>query len=272
MTQFYTPFVPGSTMDVCMGREIGRGSFSKVFKAEDSQSGCIVAVKQLVLLTLSPPMRGIARQSFRREAALLAQLRHPRIPEFYGSSFDDQGPWFIVMEYIRGMTLEQHLAWYHNDITLQHVIQIGLQLSEVLTYLHTCQPPVIFRDLKPSNILLQASGSVTLIDFGQAWPAEYESENLGTDGYAAPEQYPVDIDAPGRACLASDVYSLGVLLHRLISGEPPKIRKEVGWGEFSSLYGRTDPRLARLVCRMLQREPVERPLIQEVRQALADLS
>lgn len=244
------------------GSEIGRGAFSRVYKAIDP-SGRVVAIKQLKLHLIAHELRDIAKRCLYREATLLAQLRHPQIPCLYGYSWEDG---YLALEYIPGITLAQHLHSYR-VVSFQQTLHIGLQLCNVLMYLHAHQPPIIFRDLKPQNIILQANGGLTLIDFGLAWPEEYESCNLGTPGYAAPEQYATP-DESGAACVASDIYSLGALLHRIISTEEPARILTAGRINFAPLQERTDPRLANLIMSMLHVHPAYRPTIQMVQQQL----
>jgi serine/threonine protein kinase len=99
---------------------------------------------------------------------LLAGLQHPNIPAIY-DYFGEAGHWYLVMDFIEGDTLEEHLGKSRGRyLPVEEVLDIGMQLCTVLGYLHTRQPPIIFRDLKPANILLTSSGQIYLIDFGIA--------------------------------------------------------------------------------------------------------
>ncbi len=240
--------------------EIGVGSFSRVFLAQDThENNRLVAIKRLRQSGLPTLLRETARQSYRREAAILGRLRHPRIPRLrdsaLGSSF-----WFLAIDYIAGETLEHALKRHHAPMPAQQVLDIGLQICEVLSYLHSCQPSVKYRDLKPANIMCQPDGQLVLIDFGLAClyhPGIIDAVTLGTPGYAAPEQYANNY-GQGAATLQSDIYSFGVILHQLLSGEHPARKPPSSLFTFSPLASKTVPGLAALVAQMLAHEPGER--------------
>lgn len=237
--------------------EIGSGSFSRVFLAQDTQNTGYIAIKQLRQSGLPTKQRGSARQSFRREAHNLAHLRHHRIPQMFNYSLDKY-PTYLAQQYIPGETLECYLQ-RRRYLPLAEVIDIGLQLCEVLDYLHTHHPPIKFRDLKPTNVMRRPDGELMLIDFGlacQYTPGRLDTVTLGTPGYAPPEQYPDDW---GRAATTpqSDLYSLGVLLHQVLSGQNPARNPPEQRFCFSPLFG-VPPQLATLVAALLEREPVRR--------------
>lgn len=251
--------------------EIGTGTFSRVFLAQDSRDAAFVAIKQLRQSGLPTRQRGTARQNFRREAHTLTRMRHPRIPRLFDASLDAY-PCYLTLEYISGETLEAYLQRRRGRLPLAEVLDIGLQLCEVLGYLHSHQPPIKFRDLKPANIMRRPDGQLLLIDFGLACPyvpGRLDTVTLGTPGYAAPEQYP---DPWGRAATTpqSDLYSLGVTLHQLLSGEHPGKKPQSQRFCFSPLPA-LPPQLAALVAQMLLREPERRVgRVQEVQQRLKD--
>ncbi len=240
--------------------EIGVGSFSRVFLAQDThEHNRLIAIKRLRQSGLPTLLRGTARQSFRREAAMLGRLRHPRIPRLRDSALG-AGFWFLAIDYIAGETLEHALKRHNAPMCLREVLDIGLQLCEVLSYLQSCQPSVKYRDLKPANIMCQPADQLVLIDFGLACPYHpgvIDAVTLGTPGYAAPEQY-ANKYGQGAATLQSDIYSLGVILHQLLSGEHPAKKPLKELFTFSSLAGKTVPDLAALVAQMLAHEPGER--------------
>ena len=207
--------------------QVGMGGFGAVYKALDpGNQNRPVAVKQINLRGLTPQEAIEATDGFNREVQMLSQLSHAHLPRIH-AHFTDPEHWYVVMDFIDGETLEHYLR----DITsakenairalsLDEVLDIGLQLCNVLTYLHTRQPPIVFRDLKPSNIMRTSHGQLYLIDFGTARyfkPGQTKDTiPLGSPGYAAPEQY-------GRAQTTprADIYSLGALLHHLISRHDP---------------------------------------------------
>src|SRR5438067_5747542 len=202
-------------------KELGRGGFGAVYKAEDTQFGNrLVAVKEMSLS--GPNSRqevDEAVKNFEREALLLAGLRHQNLPRIY-DHFLDGGHWYLVMDYIEGETLKERLARSGGRLPIEETMRIGIQLCTVLDYLHTRQPPIIFRDLKPSNVIRTPEGHLYLIDFGIARhfkPGQArDTMILGSPGYASPEQY-------GRAQTTpqADIYSLGAMLHQLLTGSDP---------------------------------------------------
>jgi eukaryotic-like serine/threonine-protein kinase len=204
---------------------LGSGGFSTVYRAGDQQTARTVAIKQVNLHGLTPAEIIEATHTFHREVSLLSTLHHPQIPQLY-ESFSDRDHWYLVLQYLEGITLETDLearAAQGRVVSLDEAIDLALQLCAVLDYLHTQEPPVIFRDLKPGNIMRTAEGKICLIDFGIARffrPGQArDTQRLGSPGYAAPEQY-------GRAQTTpqSDIYSLGVLLHALLTGDDPAER------------------------------------------------
>src|SRR6266496_780230 len=197
---------------------IGKGGFGAVYKAADTLFGYrCVAVKEMAQSRLCLQVVAEAIEAFKGEALLLAGLQHPNIPTIY-DYFGEAGHWYLVMDFIEGETLEEHLDQSRGRyLPVEKVLDIGIQLCTVLGYLHTRQPPIIFRDLKPSNVMRTPAGHLYLIDFGIARhfkPGQLrDTKALGSPGYAAPEQY-------GRAQTTpqADIYSLGAMLHQLLTG------------------------------------------------------
>ncbi len=206
--------------------QVGQGGFGSVYKAADTSFGDrLVAIKEMEQKGLNVQEVEEAATSFKREALLLANLRHPHLPRIY-DHFSDSGRWYLVMDYIEGETLEVYLQQSVRDarsgkehLAVEEILDIGLQLCTVLDYLHTRQPPIIFRDLKPANIML-TQRHVYLIDFGIARhfkPGQIkDTMPLGSPGYAAPEQY-----GKAQTTPRADIYSLGVILHQLLTGDDP---------------------------------------------------
>ena len=202
---------------------LGEGGFGAVYKAEDTEFGNrLVAVKEMSESDLSVHEIAEASEAFKREAFLLAGLVYPNLPSIY-DYFTEQGHWYIVMDFIEGETLEDHL---HKSPTgylpVEEVLDIGIQLCSVLDYLHTRKPPIIFRDLKPANIMLTPGGPLYLIDFGVARhfkPGKArDTIAFGSPGYAAPEQY-----GKAQTTAHADIYSLGVTFYQLLAGVDPTL-------------------------------------------------
>ncbi len=211
--------------------QVGTGGFGAVYKARDTlaagQGTAIIAIKQVNLRGLNPQEIIEATDGFHREVLLLSNLEHVNLPQIY-DSFTDSEHWYLVMDFIEGETLEQYLRHTTpgsspattRTLPLDEVFSIALQLCHVLHYLHTRQPPIIFRDLKPANVMRAPEGNLYLIDFGiarQFKPGQAkDTMPFGSPGYAAPEQY-----GKAQTTPQSDLYSLGALLHQVLSGEDP---------------------------------------------------
>lgn len=237
--------------------QVGKGGFGAVYKAEDIELGNrIVAVKEMSQRGLSPQELIEATGAFKREALLLANLMHPNLPRIY-EHFSETGRWYLVMDFIEGETLEEYLGGKGGRLPVEEVLDIGMQLCTVLDYLHTRQPPVIFRDLKPSNIIRTSTKHLYLIDFGIARHFKMgqakDTIAFGSPGYAAPEQY-----GKAQTTPRSDIYSLGAELHQMLSGDDPSEKPF----RFASLQrsGLTiPPLLGRLVIQMVEMDEDKRP-------------
>lgn len=157
--------------------------------------------------------------AFKREAEILANLDHPNLPRVT-DYFIIGDTYYLAMDYIEGNDLESLAAG--KNIDEQEVIQWVVKILEVFEYLHSQNKPIIYRDMKPSNVMLSKTGKIKIIDFGVArWlPQNVSGQTaIGTPGYAAPEQY------NGESDHRSDLYSLGVTMYFLLTKEPPKMLK-----------------------------------------------
>jgi serine/threonine protein kinase/ribosomal protein L40E len=201
--------------------QLGQGGFGAVYQAADTQLGDrLVAIKEMSQFSLRASERAQAIDAFRQEAILLAGLTHPNLPRVY-EQFEELTRWYLVMDFIEGETLEDRLSKQGPlALSLLETLQLGKQLAGVLQYLHSRQPPIIFRDLKPGNIMLTGSNHPYLIDFGIARhfkPGQIKDTiAFGSPGYAAPEQYGKAQTAP-----SADIFSLGATLHQLLTGDDP---------------------------------------------------
>jgi len=200
---------------------IGEGGFSTVHKGRDTQTDQVVAIKAISLKGLSGLEKIEATDAFNREVQLLSQLTLPQVPRLY-DHFSDAECWYLVMEFIDGITLEDYLKKRSDTdlMPLIEVLDLGLLLCDVFARLHSSQPTIIYRDLKPANIMLTREGRLFLIDFGIARRVTLgkrkDTMPFGSPGYAPPEQY-----GRGQTTERSDIYSLGALLHQLLSGQDP---------------------------------------------------
>ena len=235
--------------------QVGAGGFGAVYRAEDVTLGNrTVAVKEMSQRGLTPEEAQEATTTFRNEALLLAGLTHPNLPGIYGQ-FEEDGRWYLVMDFIEGETLETRLSHMPDGrLPVAEVLKLGVQLCMVLDYLHTRQPPIIFRDLKPPNIMLTPDGELFLIDFGIARhfkPGQTrDTIAFGSAGYAAPEQY-----GKAQTTTQSDVYSLGATLHHVLSGSDPANSPFI----FAPLHLPAPDGLESLLLQMVDTDPAKRP-------------
>lgn len=197
---------------------IGKGGMSKVYLAMDQNLNKQWAVKEIEKRAWDKNNK-VVIQSAMAEANMIKKLDHPALPRIV-DIIDKEDVIYVVMDYIEGEPLNSVLAKYGAQ-PQETVIEWAKQLCLVLDYLHTRKPPIIYRDMKPANVMLQPDGNIKLIDFGIA--REYKEQNLadtvslGTKGYAAPEQF----GGKGQTDARTDVYCLGVTLYHLLTGQNP---------------------------------------------------
>ncbi len=202
-------------------RLVGKGGFGAVYEARDErfQAKRIVAIKEMSDGHLTPAERAQAIADFRQEADLLVQLKHPNLPDV-SDFFEEGGKAYLVMEFIEGKTLEKEQEEAGGPLDENRVMGWALQLCDVLGYLHTQPQPIVFRDMKPSNVMITRSGQIKLIDFGIARifksTAAKDTTSLGSRGYAPLEQY-----GRGQSDARSDIYALGATLFDLLTREVP---------------------------------------------------
>lgn len=235
--------------------QIGKGGFGEVYKAVDSQfGGRLVAIKSMSLDGLNSREAIEAAQAFEREALMLANLMHPNLPSIY-DYFNENRRSYLVMSFIEGMTLEDYLKLRGGRLPVEKVLPIGIQLCSVLGYLHKRQPAIIFRDLKPANVMRTPDRQLYLIDFGVARLFKHgqarDTIALGSPGYAAPEQY-----GKAQTTPQADIYSLGATLHHLLSGTDPSEAPFM----FAPLHIAAYPDLNGLIMHMLETNPGKRPM------------
>lgn len=250
---------------------LGQGGMGAVYQAEDTLLGNRqVALKEMGQGGLSPQERHRAAEAFRQEAVMLARLNHPGLPSIF-DHFEENGRWYLVMSFIEGETLDEYLGRAHGQhLPMSEVLQIGLGLCTILSYLHNQHPAIIFRDLKPANIMRTPDGNLYLIDFGIARhfkPGQTrDTAYYGSMGYAPPEQY-----GKAQTTPRSDIYSLGVILHQLTSGHDPATTP-FRFPALSELVANAPVELAELVTRMLELDDEKRPAsIAQVKQELQTL-
>ncbi|MBT9585400.1 ABC transporter substrate-binding protein [bacterium] len=240
---------------------LARGGMAAVFLCQDlGGSGKTWALKEM--LPAHPSEASMVEDSFRREAEILSGLHHPSLPAVVDSFVENSRP-YVVMEYIHGETLADRIRRLGPAGPLK-ALAWGQQLAEVLDFLHNQPDPIIFRDLKPENVMVTPEDRLKLIDFGLARhfrPGQArDTQAAGSIGYSPPEQW----EDSGQSDERSDVYGLGATLYFVLTGRPP-----------TPLYGRQrlpehDPQIEALVLRCLQPDPALR--YPSMRALAADLS
>lgn len=244
---------------------IGKGGMSTVYQAFDELRGRTVAIKIAKKGGRTRDFE-IILAGLNAELELLKRFHYPSLPQIYDAIVKPD-MMLIIMDYVEGrsleMTIREHGAQSENE-----VINWGKKLCETLFYLHSLNPPVIYRDMKPGNVMIRPDGNITLVDFGTA--REYKEKNtadticLGTVGYAAPEQF----GGMGQSDFRTDIYGLGVTLYHTVTGmnpsEPPYEIKPI-----RSINPTLSPGLEFIISKCVKRDPNER--YQSAKELLHDL-
>lgn len=206
------------------------GGMGSVYRARDLHFPNVVklvAVKEMLNLAPDPLVRATIVQNFEREANILATLNHTSIPRIY-DYFTQNDHSYLVLEFIHGKDLETVINEANGFLPEDQIISWAIQLCDVLSYLHGHKPdPIIFRDMKPSNVMINHNGDVILVDFGIAktFQSGQKGTMIGTEGYSPPEQY------RGEATPLADVYSLGATLHHAITRRDPRLEPPFSFAE-----------------------------------------
>lgn len=233
--------------------KVGQGGMSIVYLAMNEKANKQWAIKEVRKDGVKD--FEVVKQSLVAETDMLKKLSHPNLPSIV-DVIEDDDRFLIVMDYIQGNALSKGLSEYGAQ-PQEQVIQWAKQLCDVLGYLHSRVPPIIYRDMKPANIMLKPDGNVTLIDFGTA--REFKERNLadttclGTVGYAAPEQF----GGMGQTDARTDIYCLGATLYHLVTGmnpcEPPYEIKPI-----RQINPALSGGLERIILKCTQRDPNDR--------------
>ncbi|MEA3352043.1 MAG: serine/threonine-protein kinase [Chloroflexota bacterium] len=199
---------------------IGTGGMGAVYRSRDLRFSALkpVAIKEIVAQVKDEAIRKTLVSNFEREANLLATLNHSAIPKIH-DYFTIDNHSYLVMEFVNGKNLETILDEKEDLFPVNQVVAWAIELCDVLHYLHTREPKqIIFRDMKPANVMITPSNHIVLVDFGIAkkFEAGQKGTMIGTEGYSPPEQY------RGEASPQVDIYALGATLHHLLTGIDPR--------------------------------------------------
>lgn len=238
---------------------VGVGGMGAVYSARDLHFPNVfkrVAVKEMVNLARDTIIHDTIIRNFEREADILATLDHASIPRIY-DYFSHEKRSYLILEFIDGKDLEAILNEAPGFLPETQVLNWALELCDVLNYLHNIRPqPVIFRDMKPSNIMLNTHGHIMLIDFGIAktFQTGQKGTMIGTEGYSPPEQY------KGEATPLADIYALGATLHHLLTRRDPRLEPPFSFGErmIRAINPAVSVELETIIYTALQYNPSER--------------
>ncbi len=216
------------------------------------------AIKEIFDRFTTPEERAQAIEYFHREADTLSQLNHPAIPAIF-DRFGEGNCHYLVMDFIEGRNLEEVLVEQDGPLPESRVVEIARELCDVLSYLHSFDPPVIYRDMKPGNVIVKPDGHVALIDFGIAriFSPQGKATLIGTPGFAPPEQY------AGKVDQRSDIYSLAASLHYMVTGRDPEKHPPFSCPPVLSEKPDVSPFLAQAVDKALAYKIEERPFSAE---------
>jgi serine/threonine protein kinase len=253
---------------------MGKGGFGAVYKAHDErfEAQRVVAIKEMSDAHLSPDERTQALKDFRQEANLLVQLTHPNLPAV-SDFFEEGGKAYLVMEFVEGRSLERVQEEAKGPLDEALVMGWAVQLCGVLHYLHTRPQPIIFRDMKPSNMMVTTDNQIKLIDFGIArvfkQSATRDTTLLGSQGYAPLEQY-----GRGQSDPRSDIYALGASLYDLLTNSLPadapsrRVQPQV-FAAPRQLNPRISPATEAIILRAMEQGPQDRyQSAEEMQQAI----
>lgn len=251
---------------------LGEGGMGAVYLAEDLRlPGKQWAVKEMKLAKVQAALGSLedAVRQFREEARLLADLRHENLPHLV-DLFEEGGAWFMVMERVPGKTLQQIMQERKTPLNEEEARNVALQVLDAMEYLHSRPRPIIYRDLKPSNLMITPQNRVVLVDFGIArfFDAEKRTDTfkMGSNGYAPPEQY----RGKGHTDPRSDLYALGALLHYLVTGRDPQMEAPFFFPPARSLNPSVSPKMEVAILRALELDREHRfPSAHDMAKALA---
>ena len=237
---------------------IGIGGMGTVYRARDKNFKAIrlVAIKEMISQINDPLVRQKIYLNYERESNILATLRHQSIPRIY-DYFMHNDRAYLVMELVNGRDLDAIMAESVSFFSEATVINWGIELCDVLHYLHSHEPEqIVFRDIKPTNIMVTPANHIMLVDFGIAKLFDPLQKNtmIGTQGYSPPDQY------RGEATPKVDIYALGATLHHLLTMRDPRLEPPFSFNErpIQDINPAVSESLVAIIDRALEYEPEKR--------------
>ena len=238
-------------------KKLGAGGMSRVLLARDKKMDCYVVIKELLPFFEFDDLNeaDYLENRFMCEAKLLYRLDDKGLPKVM-DYFAEQERLYFVMQFIDGQTLADYVAKKENNqISLEECFKWMKDIIDILIYLHNQNPPILHRDVKPHNIMLDKTGKIFLVDFGIAREVKGTSStgtSVGTYGYASPEHF------TGKYEISSDLYCLGATFHMLLSGEDPRERPPFKFYPLSNYRDDIPPRLEEIFDRMVEMDTKKR--------------
>jgi len=233
---------------------IGQGGMGAIYQADDTRfSNRVCVLKEMLDNFTDLEQRDIAVKNFLREADVLASLHYHGIPEVY-DRFSEGNRHYLVMEYINAFDLEQKLEQRDEPFNEKSVLNWASQICEILSYLHEQEPPVIYRDMKPANLMLTKEGKIYIVDFGIArfFNPKTKGTMIGTQGYAPPEQYRGLIEP------RSDLFALGATMHHLLTGRDPQDEAPFSFPPVRKLNPHISVPTEKLIAKALEKDVSDR--------------
>jgi len=238
---------------------VGLGGMGSVYRSRDMHFPSVtklVAVKEMIISAPDPLVRETIVKNFEREANLLATLHHTSIPKIY-DYFTLESRSYLVLEFIHGKDMEAVINDTNGFLPEDQLLRWAIDLCDVLDYLHKHKPdPIIFRDMKPSNVMINSNGVLMLVDFGiaKAFQTGIKGTMIGTEGYSPPEQY------RGEATPTADIYSLGATLHHALTRRDPRLEPPFSFAErpIRRINPAVSNEMEMIVNRALEYEPASR--------------
>jgi len=235
-----------------VSKVLGVGGMGRVYLSNDTRlANRPVAVKEMILGDGIAEKKAI--EDFTREATVLARLSHPGIPTLI-DHFAENSRHYMVMEYVAGGDLEKIIQQSGGKLGEDRTLRWARQILSVLEFLHSQNPPIVYRDLKPGNIMIDKEGRAMLIDFGIArfLPKGGRATQIGSPGYAPPEQYVGNVEP------RSDLYSLAATMHHLLTGRDPALEAPFSFPPVNQLAREVSSATAAAVDRALNLEIAQR--------------